>query len=106
MSRDNWSLSFGTFNPNEDEEERQGEEYTKQNGIVGLLVIPDELDETRLKRYRLDGGVENNSFTFKVLEVSPLPITFSVMWIKHEEGSDLDYEDILSYWQIFLDYEF
>lgn len=86
---------------------RQSDEYTERNGNVGCIVIPDELDESKLKRYRWSGGVENNSCMFKLLGRSPLPIPFSVMWVKHEgDLPDLECEYILSYWQIFLDYEF
>lgn len=107
VSRDDWTLAIETFNRNENEVMRQADEYTKRNGIVGCIVIPDELDESKLKRYRLEWGVENNSCTFKLLEKSPLPIPFSIMWVKHEgDLPDLEYENILSYRRIFLDYEF
>lgn len=96
----NWSIGIGSYNPNDDEEYDQAEEYSKKLGTYakGTIVEPPFYDESKLRKYRVWFSERANGFKFKLLDKSIEKIVFPVAWMKNDELESFYYEDALSFW--------
>lgn len=95
-----YSISIGTFDPNDDEKMSQAEDYSKKQGYLArrTIVEPQEYDKSRFVKYDVEMLADYSGFAFHLLERTIDKIVFPVAWIENKHEDADEYEGAVGFW--------